>query len=264
MATRELRAAGVSGAVHVKGLVGAAAGGVSGGTLASFFGQMDARGGGGGGGVHSLVPGWQSADRQPQMHPAYCASARGWTLPSVMASINERVVARSASLAPTLYGLGFDYREATLAGGPVGAVLGSAALALGGLLLALKPTRWMLQSTLLPAPGQGPPAAARDAGHFNALFVASEVAPAAGAQPRRTLARVALRGADPGYKGTAMMAAEAALCLALQSADLPPAATGGGALTPAVAMGDTLVARLRARGFVIEVRSMLAEEVVKG
>ena len=65
--------------------------------------------------------------------------------------------------------------------------------------------------------------------------------------------RVALRGADPGYKGTAMMAAEAALCLALEAPRLP---SKGGVLTPAAALGSVLVERLRAAGFTLEARDV--------
>ena len=54
---------------------------------------------------------------------------------------------------------------------------------------------------------------------------------------------------DPGYGETSRMLGEAALCLAEDS--LPPR---GGVLTPAVAMGNHLVARLRKTGMTWEVR----------
>ncbi|HAB45228.1 MAG TPA: saccharopine dehydrogenase, partial [Gammaproteobacteria bacterium] len=44
---------------------------------------------------------------------------------------------------------------------------------------------------------------------------------------------------DPGYGGTAKMIAEAAVCLALDPLD-----ESGGVMTPAVAMGEALIARL--------------------
>jgi short subunit dehydrogenase-like uncharacterized protein len=46
------------------------------------------------------------------------------------------------------------------------------------------------------------------------------------------------------------MFGESALCLALDGDRLPG---GGGVLTPAVAMGDALVERLRAAGVTLEV-----------
>ena len=54
-------------------------------------------------------------------------------------------------------------------------------------------------------------------------------------------------GGDPGYDETAKMLAESALCLAHD--ELPPSA---GQVTTAVAMGDALIARLRARAITFE------------
>ena len=114
--------------------------------------------------------------------------------------------------------------------------------------------------TVLPAPGQGPSEATREGGVFTAHFVATEAEPADGAKPRRAFARIAAR-ADPGYKGTSIMAAEAALCLALQKDEMPGAASGG-VITPATCMGDALLARLRAQGFDVAVRDFGDDEVV--
>jgi short subunit dehydrogenase-like uncharacterized protein len=50
---------------------------------------------------------------------------------------------------------------------------------------------------------------------------------------------------DPGYGATAVMFGESALCLALDGARLPQRA---GVLTPATAMGMSLVDQLRAHG----------------
>ena len=55
---------------------------------------------------------------------------------------------------------------------------------------------------------------------------------------------------DPGYAATAVMAGETALALALDGDRLPP---GRGSLTPATALGDVLVQRLRAAGHTYEV-----------
>jgi short subunit dehydrogenase-like uncharacterized protein len=55
-------------------------------------------------------------------------------------------------------------------------------------------------------------------------------------------------GGDPGYSETSKMLAESALCLAFD--DLPERA---GQLTPAVAMGDALIARLQNAGITFEV-----------
>ena len=58
---------------------------------------------------------------------------------------------------------------------------------------------------------------------------------------------------DPGYKATAVMLGESALALALDRDRLPDRA---GVLTPAVAMGDALIDRLRSAGFVVEAHEL--------
>jgi short subunit dehydrogenase-like uncharacterized protein len=65
---------------------------------------------------------------------------------------------------------------------------------------------------------------------------------------KRYLGRVAA-GGDPGYKATSVMFGESALALAYDGERLPPAA---GVLTPATALGDALVERLRRAGHTYE------------
>ena len=247
---------GVKHPVRVSGLVGATAGGFSGGTLASLLGALDDPASRGMSGAHALVPGWSGPNPAPQMSARFCAPARRWTLPSIMAAVNEKVVARSAALAPDTYGPGFAYSEATIAPNAIGAFIGTALMGVGALALALPPSRWLLNKTLLPQPGQGPSEAAREGGRFSAHHVAED----ASVPPRRAYARLAVRGADPGYKGTSIMAAEAALCLALQRDELPGRA--GGCLTPATCFGEVLAARLRKHGFDIAARAMAPDETV--
>ena len=66
---------------------------------------------------------------------------------------------------------------------------------------------------------------------------------------RRYTAVAAGKG-DPGYAATAVMLGEAALALALDGDRLPARA---GSLTPASALGEVLVERLRAAGHTYEV-----------
>jgi len=54
---------------------------------------------------------------------------------------------------------------------------------------------------------------------------------------------------DPGYKATSMMLTESALCLALQPTTLPDCI---GVVSPAAALGSTLVDRLRRAGMTID------------
>jgi short subunit dehydrogenase-like uncharacterized protein len=109
-------------------------------------------------------------------------------------------------------------------------------------LAAIGPARKAL-SRALPAPGEGPSREARERGFFVVRLVG--IGESSGAP--RLLATV--RGAsDPGYGETAKMISESAVCLAKD--ELP---SGGGVLTPASAMGMTLVERLRRAGMGFEV-----------
>ena len=165
-----------------------------------------------------------------------------WVGPFVMAPHNTRIVRRSNALQGWAYGRTFRYREVMGFGSsPAGPVLAAAAGVgiLGvGAGLAIRPTRVLLDR-LLPKPGEGPSEKTQRDGHFHVEVVASTTS---GARYRTT---VKAKG-DPGYAATAVMLGESALCLALD-----PLTSGGGVLTPAVAMGGALADRLRAAGFTI-------------
>ena len=179
----------------------------------------------------------EGPDGRDQQKVAYDDVAGCWTAPFVMAGVNTRVVRRSHALAGYPYGRGFRYREAVMTGkGPGGWLKGSGmTLALGGLVLgiSLSPTRRLLQKFFLPSPGEGPGPEAREAGFFNLMQV--------GKLPDGTVMRTRITGdRDPGYGSTSKMLAESAVCLAKD--ELP---SRGGVLTPATAMGDALLRRLR-------------------
>ncbi|MFE0462862.1 saccharopine dehydrogenase family protein [Kitasatospora sp. NPDC058965] len=166
--------------------------------------------------------------------PHRSAEARAWALP--LPTIDPQVVGRSAAALPG-YGRQFGYAHyAAVKRLPVavGGVLG-----LGLLVLAAQvpPLRRALER--LHGPGEGPSAERRAASWFTVRFVA-----------RTAAAQVVteVSGGDPGYTETAKMLAESALCLAYD--ELPRVA---GQVTPAVAMGDALVERLRAAGMRFEV-----------
>jgi short subunit dehydrogenase-like uncharacterized protein len=104
------------------------------------------------------------------------------------------------------------------------------------------PTRTVLDR-VLPSPGEGPDEKARRRGRFRMELLTRT---STGARYR---AVVAAQG-DPGYQATALMMGESALCLALDRDRLPDRA---GVLTPATAMGEGLVERLRAAGMTLTV-----------
>lgn len=230
----------------VKARVGAFRGGASGGTIASMLNMLEeaerdrevrramAN-------PYALNPKELRAgpDRDPRPVPGWDEDFGQWTAPFVMAAINTRVVRRSNALLGHAYGRDFHYEEAMLMGaGPLGfarAAALTAGLAGGMGAASIGPLR-RLMSRALPAPGEGPDAATREAGFWKLRFLAEH--------PDRPEARVALDASgdrDPGYGSTSKMLGEAALCLARDPLDSEP-----GFLTPAAAMGDALIARLEA------------------
>ena len=172
----------------------------------------------------------------------------GWKAPFFMGPSNTRVVRRSNALTGYAYGKRFRYREVMNVGSSFASPVIAAGVAagMGGLVAGLlfPPTRWLLDR-VLPKPGQGPSEKTRRNGHFT-IDLYSETSTGA-----RYTARVAAKG-DPGYAATAVMFGESALALALQRDALP--SVPGGVLTPATALGDVLVQRLRDAGVEIHAR----------
>lgn len=225
-----------------------ARGGVSGGTVASMLGEVesvrtDPR-------VRALHadPFALSPDRaaesdraQPSPFAGPRVLAGRWAAPFVMAPFNTKVVRRSNALTGWAYGRDLRYAEHVDAGrgasGAVTALAVTAGTALGAAALALPRARALVERAL-PA-GSGPDATTRHDGFFRHRFLARTTG------GRTYAARVQATG-DPGYAATSVMLGEAALALALDGAALPDRA---GSLTPATALGDVLVERLRAQGF---------------
>jgi short subunit dehydrogenase-like uncharacterized protein len=162
------------------------------------------------------------------------SAAGGWVLP--FPTIDPQTVLRSAR-ALDRYGPDFSYshylvvRRLPVMAGMVGG--GAAAIALA----QLAPTRNLLLK--LKDPGTGPSPDEREKSWFKVRFVGE-------ADGRRTVTEVS--GGDPGYSETSKMLSEAALCLAHDQ--LPDRA---GQLTPAVAMGDSLIERLKRAGIAFRV-----------
>ena len=181
------------------------------------------------------------------------ASTGRWTGPFVMASFNTRVVRLSNSLSDWSYGRAFRYREATDFGsGPLSPLLaGGMALGLGGVVtgLAYRPTRAVIDR-FLPKPGEGPGPAERAAGRFRMEIRTTTTT------GRRYRTRVGA-DLDPGYGGTAVMFGEAALSLAFDDEAGVPARSG--VCTPATALGEILVDRLRDHGFTFDVDEVTAD-----
>jgi short subunit dehydrogenase-like uncharacterized protein len=230
-------------------LVARAQGGVSGGTIASVraIAELAARDAS----ARRLLadPFALSPDRtaepttrQPPDSPGPGRLSDGrWVTSFPMASVNSRVVRRSNALQGWAYGRDLRYGEVLSTGsgarGAAKAVGVAAGLGVGFAVLALPPTRLLLDR-LLPDPGTGPDEETRRSGWFRMEVRATT------ATGRRYRA-VAAGPGDPGYAATAVMVGESALALALDGDRLPDRA---GSLTPATGIGDVLVDRLRAAG----------------
>ena len=225
-------------------------GGASGGTLASMLGILDAA-------KHDRVlrqvlkdpyalnpEGERSGPDGPDTM-GLSVEKEGFIGPFVMAGVNTRVVRRTNALLGYRYGRDFRYREVSRYRKSLKGALTAGGTSLGlGLLIgtAAIPALRGLLTRVLPKPGEGPSKEQRESGQFRLAIVGTNCIDGV---PRSVTVRVE-GNRDPGYGFTAIMLAESALCLACDKLD-----SEGGVLTPAVAMGMTLVKRLRAAGMVI-------------
>ncbi len=171
-----------------------------------------------------------------------------WTGPFVMAGINARIVRRTNAVLGYAWGRDFRYREGLAFSGGTRGLLMAAGMAAGVAAafgaLSVPRVRRFVADRYLPAPGEGPSKEQRDASSFVSRFVG--VLEGSGARLRGTV-----RGeGDPGYDETAKMLGEASVCLAH---DRDRTRTTGGVLTPASALGMTLVERLRRHGMTFDV-----------
>jgi short subunit dehydrogenase-like uncharacterized protein len=165
--------------------------------------------------------------------------ARAWVTP--YDSLDPHHVLRSAA-ALDRYGPRFSYTHLLIYPNFAAMLVLLGVLVTTVLLARVGPMRALLLK-LVKAPGQGPTAAQMASGWFrlrmdaqcDGQHVATEVS-----------------GGDPGYGATSMMLGQSALCL-LEDAELLPKCSG--AVTPAQAFGDRLIARLQANGMQFRVLS---------
>ena len=255
MLAEQARADGEGELEHTRLVVRTMKGGLSGGTIDSMRATVEAVTA-----DRSLArvladPYALSPDRgaEPDLGPEKDRTSVGrdrelgvWVGPFVMAPYNTRIVRLSNALQGWSYGRRFRYEECLSYGGGLAAPLvatgTTAGLAAGVVGMRFGPTRAVLDR-LLPSPGEGPDEEARRRGRFRMELLTRT---STGARYR---AVVAAQG-DPGYQATALMMGETALCLALDHDRLPDRA---GVLTPATALGDVLVDRLRAAGMTLTV-----------
>ena len=244
-------------------------GGVSGGTLASAWGQLermqaDPASARAVADPYALSP---SRADEPDRGPDADDERDGfgarwddllgrWVAPFVMAGVNTRVVRRSNALSGFAYGRSLRYRECTALGrspvwAPAAAALsvGTAGVMLGG---TVAPVRSLLKR-VSPSPGEGPSEAVRRNGFFR---IEVHTRTTTGARYRCDVHGVG----DPGYAATSVMLGESALTLLDPVSRTSAVAAGGrgGVLTPATALGLPLVKRLRDNGFTVSVSRLVS------
>ena len=168
------------------------------------------------------------------MDVRYQGSLKAWSLP--FPSIDPQIILRSAE-AFANYGVRFEYGHNVIFNRLPKAVAATAAISGVFALAQLRITRkWLLG---LKDAGQGPSREARQEAWFKVVIQA---------QSSQDFIQVEVSGGDPGYEETAKMLAESALCLAL---DTPENALKG-VITPAMAMGGNLIARLQRAGLIFK------------
>lgn len=211
-----------------------ARGGFSGGTWQSAiraFDKMSLKSGG-------PRPPRTDSDRKVRRAPEkvrYEPAIKAWVAP--LPTIDGTIVRRSARALPD-YGPDFRYGHHVRMGSITNVALGGAAVGSLFALSKLGPTRKLLLS--YKSSGDGPSERQREKSWFRVIMIGE------GGGKR---ARVEVRGGDPGYTETAKMLGETGLCLARDGDRLPEYT---GVITPAVAMGDPLIDRLRAAGISLE------------
>ena len=232
-------------------------GSVSGGTLASFGELFEA--------VsndpiaqqtltnpYSLAPVGErnGVDSGEQTTPQRDRLRSGWTAPSPMAPVNERIVRRSNALLGYPWGREFRCTELIPTGSGVGgaakAALTAAALAGFKTAMGVDTLRDSIQEHLFPDPGEGPTRAAAMDGSFTVRVCGRGTGP----DGQFTVESRIGADMDPGYGATARMLGESGVALVEDDTDSP---LNGGVLTSASAIGTPLADRLRAAGFSVSV-----------
>jgi short subunit dehydrogenase-like uncharacterized protein len=228
-------------------------GSVSGGTLASFGELFEAASNDPIArqtlsNPYSLAPPGErdGVDSGEQTSPQRDRLGPGWTAPSPMAPVNERIVRRSNALLNYPWGREFRCMEVVPAGPGLGgaakATLIAASLAGFKTAMGVDALRDGIREYVFPDPGEGPSRTAAMDGSFTVRVRGR------GTGTGGQFAVDAVIGADmdPGYGATARMLGESGVALLRDDTDSP---LDGGVLTPASAIGEPLADRLRAVGF---------------
>lgn len=151
-----------------------------------------------------------------------------------MAIVNTRVVHATNAHLQFPYGSDFTYNEGMDVGGRFTARLLAATSGVFYWAYSTRPLRKLLETILLPKPGEGPSKAAREKGHFEFHLFALT-------RSDQRLQLIVSGDRDPGYGASSRMIGEVAICLAK---DLAKKSLPGGFWTPGAAIADSVIPRL--------------------
>ncbi len=169
-----------------------------------------------------------------------------WTGRFIMATMNTRVVRRSAALLEArqeTYGVDFTYQEHAFYQKYLNAFLVSFGTIFSMIIIAT-PLRKFVRR-FLPKPGEGPSEKTMRKGFFDCLYTVEAE------DGSISIFRMHGKG-DPGYRVTSKFVCESALTLIRCADDLPGGKDYGGLLTPASGLGQPLIERLSKAGIFFE------------
>ena len=170
-----------------------------------------------------------------------------WTSPFLMSGVNTRVVQRTNAIAEFSYGENFKYKEMSSFDRGLNGFLKACAMlmilaflqfSLGSNLLL-----WILKKTIFPKPGEGPSKEKMQSGFFKLKIIGS-------INEIQKNSVTVLGDSDPGYSATAKMLTESAISTLLNEDKMPKKY---GVLTPASAIGLTLIERLKGKGILFKI-----------
>ena len=155
-----------------------------------------------------------------------------------MATANTRVVRRTEallSLRQESYGSNFTYQEHALHNTWFSAFKSIVITAISVLVL-MSPLKRAVKP-FLPKPGEGPSETVQENGWFDCKYIVETE------DGNKSVFNMNAKG-DPGYKVTAKLISECALCLIEDADALPGGSEYGGVLTSASGLGHPLISRL--------------------
>jgi short subunit dehydrogenase-like uncharacterized protein len=231
-------------------------GGINGGTIATGMqgyetGELVSRTS-----AFSLNPKGSFTDAEERaasdvQHSRYDQEIEAWVGPFFVAPINTRIVRRSAALYTGFgqsYGGAFNYQEYLKYEPPFGWLKSwtvTKGMALFEAILDRPRARSVLKR-VLPKPGEGPSEKTIRNGWFKCELLGS-------AENGQRVRGLIAHDGDPSNSATTQFVSEAALSLSLDGDRLPGGPSRGGVLTPATALGEPYVARIRDAGTRVEI-----------